>query len=492
MASTFKRGGKNNRGGSYYVSWFDHHGRRRTKCAKTTDKATAQRIAAKLESDAALRRDGVIDPALDEIGKQAARTIQSHLADYESKLRAANRTDHYIYCTIQFIRRIAEHAGFQVAADISEDGLTRYAGWLRDEGRGAGTVGAYITAIKGFTRWLSEHDKLPRNPLARVRKPNPKADRRRERRMILPEEWRWLVSAIASGLARYGTTGSERLLLYNTAIQTGLRSNELRSLTRGRLYLDADPPYITCKAGSTKSRKDARQYIQPDLAADLWAHVATKSPRAPMFKMPHETNVASMLRADLADARRAWLKEAKHNPGEYMRREQSDFLLDTNHDGEIIDFHALRHTTGAWLAMAGVHPNVVQVVMRHGSIVMTYDTYGHLFPGQEADAVGQMQEIMAGPPEVLAATGTDHAAVDTPKGAQRRAQHTGRESLLSVADRCKSEGNNQSHDDSCKPLPFAKLDNPLQPIASGSENTPRRDRTPGQCILDTHARKVVP
>ena len=179
-------------------------------------------------------------------------------------------------------------------------------------------------------------------------------------------------------------TGSERLLLYRTAIQTGLRSNELRSLTRGQLYFDSNPPYITCKAGSTKNRKDARQYIQPELAADLKTHVATKSPKAPTFKLPHETNLARMLRDDLADSRKQWLSEAKSDPQEYAQRQQSDFLANVNHEGEITDFHSLRHTCGAWLAMTGAHPKEVQQIMRHQSITLTMDTYGHLFPGQEA------------------------------------------------------------------------------------------------------------
>ena len=42
-----------------------------------------------------------------------------------------------------------------------------------------------------------------------------------------------------------------------------------------------------------------------------------------------------------------------------MRREQSDFLADVNHEGERLDFHSLRHTCGAWLAMTGAHPKAV-------------------------------------------------------------------------------------------------------------------------------------
>jgi hypothetical protein len=48
---------------------------------------------------------------------------------------------------------------------------------------------------------------------------------------------------------RYGKTATERILLYCTAIQTGLRHNELRHLTHANLFLDGDEPLITCKAG---------------------------------------------------------------------------------------------------------------------------------------------------------------------------------------------------------------------------------------------------
>ncbi len=294
--------------------------------------------------------------------------------------------------------------------------MNRYAGKLRDDGRSARTVQAYLTGIKGFTKWLTENHKLPRNPLASVRKPNPKADRRHERRMLLPEEWLRLEKATMTGPARHGMSGPARVLLYNTAIQSGLRSNELRSLTRGRLVCNANPPFITCKAGNTKNCEMARQFIQPELAADLRAHITAKAPQAPVFNLPHETDMAGMLRADLAEARRLWIKEAVDDPDEYAQREQSDFLAEVNHEGEVLDFHSLRHTCGAWLAMTGAHPKVVQTVMRHSVITLTMDTYGHLFPGQEADAVARMRDILTAPTEALRATGTDDVAVKAPSG----------------------------------------------------------------------------
>ena len=87
--------------------------------------------------------------------------------------------------------------------------------------------------------------------------------------MLLPEEWQWLRAVTANSGERCGMTGAERAALYATAILTGLRSSELRSVTKGRLYLDAKPPYVTCTAGDTKNGELARQYISPELASEL-------------------------------------------------------------------------------------------------------------------------------------------------------------------------------------------------------------------------------
>jgi len=140
--------------------------------------------------------------------------------------------------------------------------------------------------------------------------------------------------------------------------------------------------------------------------------------------MPTKYDVAGMLRGDLAAARRAWLKAAKGNPEERLRREQSDFLAVVNHDGAGLDFHALRHTCGAWLAMAGAHPKSIQTVMRHSSITLTMDTYGHLFPGQEAETVARFPEMVQKAPDAQQATGTGDAA---PNSGTRSGQHSGQQ-----------------------------------------------------------------
>lgn len=390
MATVYKRGGRNQRGGRYYISYFDHNGQRVSRSARTTDKATAERIAAKLEADAALRRDGVIDRRIEELNSQSQRTIESHLVDFAAKMTAAKRSPPHVQRTLQCIRVVCAAADFTRAVDIAADGVNRVAAKLLDDGKSARTVHAHLVAIKTLTRWLVSTHKLAIDPLASVQKPNPKTDRRRQRRMLLHEEWEWLRRVTLAGPMRFGMCPEERTWLYALAIQTGLRAAELRSLMRGNLFLDASPPFILCRAGATKNRQEARLYLRPEMAEALQGHLATRTGKGAVFTLPSKFNMADMLRADLAAARCAWLAAAVDDPHELARRQNSDFLADVNHEGHVLDFHSLRHTCGAWLAIAGAHPKEIQTVMRHSTITLTMDTYGHLVPGQEALTIARL------------------------------------------------------------------------------------------------------
>ena len=107
-----------------------------------------------------------------------------------------------------------------------------------------------------------------------------------------------------------------------------------------------------------------------------------------VFKVPDKT--ANMLKADLADAGIAYVDDADH----------------------YADFHALRHTTGSWLAANGVHPKVAQTIMRHSDINLTMNKYTHTLRGQEAEAVKSLPSLSLPSTEAqkALATGTDGAS----------------------------------------------------------------------------------
>ncbi|MCR9296471.1 MAG: tyrosine-type recombinase/integrase, partial [bacterium] len=365
MASVYKTA----RSKFYQIEWYDHTGKRRTKSSKTTDYQAAVRIANNHQAAAALRREGVIDARADSIAQHGQRAISEQLDAFAAHQRQKSGVQH-VAETRKFIDWIAEHNGWRTLRDIDADGVNIYCQSRLDDGRSARTVGSYVTAIKTFTRWCVKTGRLAADPLATVSKPNPESDRRVHRRALDHDEWRWIDAMTRQSGEAWGMTGQERAMLYALAIQTGLRSREIEALTRGKLNLTASPPFVVAKTGTTKNKKQARQYIQPELAAELREYVATKTGRATVFHLPPRENRAEMLREDAARARAAWL-ESIEDTQERLEASESDFLASETVDKEILDFHCLRHTCATWLIQSGADIKTVQSVLRHSDIKLT-------------------------------------------------------------------------------------------------------------------------
>lgn len=465
--------------GRYCIAWFDATGKRCEHNTLTTDKQTAERILADKLADVALRREGIIDARQEALAIQSKRPIADHLADFEAMMTARQRSAEHITRTVAFLREVCTAAGFATPGDITADGVNRIMAAMKAEGKAPRTIQGRVVAAKAFTKWLADHGKVAHDPLRSVKRPSIKTDRRLRRRMLLPEEWPWLRAATLASGQRHGMTPLERIALYAVAIQTGLRSPELRSLVKADLFLAGDRPYVRCKAEHTKNNQEARQYIQADLAEELRRLVATKTPMANVFALPDEYSMADMLRGDLAEARKAWLAEVRHDPEARARREESDFLAVANHQGETLDFHSLRHTCGSWLALQGVHPNIIKTVMRHSAITLTMDTYGHLLPDQHAEAVGAMVQMLSGPTS-LAATGTagQAPAVGSAVGMRKQAPGGAR-----GCDHLRDEGNGEQLADERKPLRIADLCDPVQRDANAGRNGPAWIRTRNQGIM---------
>jgi len=277
-------------------------------------------------------------------------------------------------------------------------------------GIGATTFNGYVTVLVGFGRWMVREGRASENPMVGLRKLNAKTDPRHQRRAFTVDELVWLLDTTSKGPERCGMTGAERAMLYRVAAETGLRSNELRSLTRASFMLDSERLGVTVQAGYSKRRRDDVLPLRGNTATDLREFLGAKLPGAKAFNMPPGYDVVDkLLRPDLDDARQAWLGNAA-TPLERERREASSFLCYVDAAGRFPDFHALRHTTGTLLAASGAHPKVAQAVMRHSDINLTMSRYSHVFAGQEAAAVAALPSLDALPIRQRAkATGTDNA-----------------------------------------------------------------------------------
>ncbi len=400
MATIYKRPGETKWRIRYRTAELNAKGRRKRREAMgVTSKAETRRIAARLEDREELKRRGVIDEQAEAQAARHRESVEDNLTAYRAHLTAENYTPKHVKTVVDRVRAAAEYLGWATIGQINAEGADRYDTALKQRGLSDRTRQAHRAALKAFGYWLVGGEKLPGNPLrakkgGRHRKG--KIKRRLVRRMLLPEEWPHLQAAALAGPERYGLAGEDRVLLYELAIQTGLRAGELRSLARDDLRLSAAPPHVFLDGEHTKNGENARQYVTAELAKRLRAYIARKTPQAEVFALPQPKQVPRMLREDLGEARRAWLAEAIDDPKEYTRRRESDFLAETDHAGKRLDFHSLRHTCGAWLAMAGVPIKVVQGILRHSTITLTMDTYGHLYPGAEADAVAMFARYMGG------------------------------------------------------------------------------------------------
>jgi integrase len=60
-----------------------------------------------------------------------------------------------------------------------------------------------------------------------------------------------------------------------------------------------------------------------------------------------------------------------------------------------LGFHEARHTYAALMIAAGVNAKALSTYMGHANISVTFDRYGHLMPGNEAEAAGLLDAYLA-------------------------------------------------------------------------------------------------
>ena len=60
----------------------------------------------------------------------------------------------------------------------------------------------------------------------------------------------------------------------------------------------------------------------------------------------------------------------------------------------IIRFHDLRHSCASLLLAMGVHPKVVQELLGHSQISITLDTYSHVLPSLQGDAITRLETLL--------------------------------------------------------------------------------------------------
>lgn len=322
---------------------------------------------------------GLIDPT-DEHRK---RPLSQHVNDYRQHLKSKSNEPRYINMAIGRIDALLAGCRFKNLAHIQP---TAVANWLRTQREtnqfGIATSNDYLVSAKAFCNWLVRDGRLKCNPLCHLQRLNAERDVRRQRRVLTPDELRRLIAAAEQSKRKLGRMrGHDRAMVYRLAAFTGLRAQELASLTVRSFDLMADPPTVRVDACYSKHRRTDLLPLAEDLVGRLATYLAERSndvePDERLWPGKWYRKAGEIFLYDLEATRTAWLDESPDSQ-QRQERQQSHFLDLEDEMGRVVDFHSLRHGFITYLVTANVPPKVAQMLARHSTISLTMDRYTHL------------------------------------------------------------------------------------------------------------------
>jgi len=392
--------------GTYIAKYRDGDG---VVCEVSTgccDKQAAMAVLNDLETMAERVKAKVITSAEAKIGEQFSDLpLSHHIDDYIRHLKERRVHPDRVKNTDTRLKKSATECGFRFMRDMNADKLQR---WLGEQVSGERKMSAsvhngFVQIWISFGNWLTGKRihgkrttmkgevKFLNNPFDGMGKLDEKADPKRKARALTDDELGRLLEAarkrpiddamtIRKGpnkgktLAKVSDErksellqlGKERALIYKTAILTGLRLNELRTLIISDLSF-GDVPFVRLRSTNEKNRKGSTLPLRSDLAAELRDWINGKDRATRVFSVP-----AGFLRIMNRDLKVA--KIPKHDV-----------------DGCVVHVHALRHSFGTHLSLAGVAPRTAQAAMRHSNISLTMNTYTDTRLLDTASAVESIQ-----------------------------------------------------------------------------------------------------
>jgi integrase len=367
MEKPFKK--KKDKGIRYAPYWFrytDENGKRRMRKG-FTDKAETARLQAKLQHEADLRRRGLIDAGLEAIVVSERSDIDEHLAAFEQSIK--DNSPKYVQLVMSRLKKMLTLCGFASLADIDGEQVRRtLRSLVDDQKRSLRTRNHYMQAMKEFCGWLVVTDRMQRNPVLGLKAVNTEVAIKHKRRALTADEFRGLVQAASKSEEEIQCyDGTTRARIYWTAYATGLRRNEIASLTPESFDIDGDPATVTVAAAFSKHRKKDVLPLHPGYAAMVGEWLADATPGKPLFPKLEKRRTSQMVKKDL---------EAAGIPYETAEG--------------IADFHAAgRHTHITELLRNGTSLVEARALARH-SDVRTTMKYTHIGLRDQAEAVKRL------------------------------------------------------------------------------------------------------
>jgi integrase len=198
-----------------------------------------------------------------------------------------------------------------------------------------------------------------------LRRPDGKRDR-----IASPEEASALLGALAD---------AERPL-YATAFYAGLRRGELRALR----WSDVDLPARRIRVERGWDDEECEQDGKSDAARRTLPILEPLARELAAYRLRTGRGADALVFGVTADV--------PFDPSTVRRRALAAWKLA---DLDPIALHEGRHTCASLLIASGANAKVIQAVMGHATIQVTFDTYGHLMPGGLEEAAAAANAYLA-------------------------------------------------------------------------------------------------
>ena len=238
------------------------------------------------------------------------------------------------------------------------------------------TIQGYLVPLKAAYNQAIEEGLVTVNPAARLGRLFRGSHERRAHIQPLTRE------EVATVLREAETRDPVLLPVLLCAVRAGLRMGELIGLQWGDVdfhsgFVEVRRAVVMGELTSTKNHKIRRVDLSPHLVATLQRlkEVRQLEAMAHGHAMPEWVFVSPEgLRWEERNLRRGWYRLLSRAG---IRR---------------VRFHDLRHTWVSLLIHTGAHAKYIQEQAGHGSIQVTMDTYGHLFPSGNRGFVSKLDE----------------------------------------------------------------------------------------------------
>lgn len=404
MAAIYKRSqDESKKRAVWYIGYTDHRGKRCT-VKGFTDRGATERLAAKLEHEAMLRKRGLIDPDLEQFAQRRTVPVAQHLTAFETSL--GKNSPKHVKLTMSRVRKIVDGCGFKTAAEITIEVVEAFLQqFAKDEDIGNRTYNHYVQALDEFCTWLVTSKRLAANPVLGIERLNSEIDVRHRRRALAADEVGKLIdSARKSGESIQCFDGETRARIYILSYLTGLRRNELGSLSPQSFDIDSAQPTVTVEAAFSKHRRRDVLPLHPALIPMIREWIRGLSAEERLFPK--------------LGRRRTWLMVKKD-------LERIGIAYETA-DG-IADFHAAgRHSHITELIRSGATLPQAKELARHSDIKMTM-RYTHIGMADQADALRKLPWGGGDSP-----SRTNVTRIDTPKQSDKSWERIGSEPGVSA------------------------------------------------------------